>query len=549
MNNNRKIKIFALIFFILILIALAVFFLLRSQTGKDIVKKTRDNFPFGKVETGAPVQQGGTQTSSETDKQQETVEEESEPKRAGPRLRQVSDFPTGGFAPIIRVEEKEVTDISIDANGVSSQVTKMIDVENNYVRYSAIDDASLYDSKLTPFEITQELLTENYIPNAEHVFFSHDGSHALFQYWNSDERVIETYLGQIKKKELDIKECPYDFTQPIILDEEGEHVLDFHEFLNKNKQTRIASSGVNSPGNEGSLVVPATITAIKNFQSLYELDIDGKLGPATQKKMLEICDTYEKIKAEKVFAELDTRYGITGSFLPQKLSTVSIKPDGSEFFYLKEAKDKVVGVVQNFVSNEKKEIFSSPYMGWLSQWNNDNSIEIATKPSYLSSGYSYTLDPSDGDYHKSFKQKKGLTTLASPNNDYVLAFESLDNKSTRLSVYNRETKQMRPLNIQSFPEKCTWSQGDSPVLYCFVPNQLAYGNEYPDIWYQGLETYADSLWKINPKTLVAEIVSDIQDEYQKEFDALKVGIDKNTDYLYFIDKNTEHLWSYRLLDA
>ncbi|MGB0925247.1 MAG: hypothetical protein ACPGTS_00895, partial [Minisyncoccia bacterium] len=200
-----------------------------------------------------------------------------------------------------------------------------------------------------------------------------------------------------------------------------------------------------------------------------------------------------------------------------------------------------------FETDEKKEIFTSPYTEWLTHWNSDESLEIVTKPSYLSEGYSYEMNPSDGDYHKSFKQKNGLNTLASPDNKNLFVFETLDN-TVRSSIFSRNTKRMRPLSIQTFPEKCTWAH-DNSFLYCFVPDSLAYGNEYPDIWYQGIETYTDSMWKIDPNTLQAELISDIKDEYDQTFDVIKIGIDKNSDYLYFIDKNTEELWSYRLQNA
>ncbi len=533
--------------FILLLVAVAIWFfgILNKNEQKNTLKEAGNLFPFGQVQTGNPIKNTENQDTVGNENIQQTTEQETETtETAGPRLRRITDFPIGGFAALVRSEDKEVTDIEVNSDGTSTQSVKTIKVENNYVRYSVIDDASLFETRITPSTLTEELLTENFIPNAEHVLFSKNGDNALFQYWNKDERTIETYLGKIKKKELDIKECPYNFKKKIVLGDKGEDVFNLHEFLNKNPQTRIATKGINSPGNETGEAIAATITAIKNFQSLYDLDIDGALGPATQKKMLEICDDRQKKKAEELFNKLETRYDISGFFLPQGIVSLDISPKGDSFFSLQKDTVGVVGIVRNFLDNSKETIFESPYTEWLTIWNNINNIEITTKASYQSDGYSYSLKPSNKEYHKSFKQRSGLTTLASPDNRKILLNES-KRESIRTSLYTRKSHRMKPLNIQTFPEKCVWSK-DSLKIYCAVPNSLSYGNEYPDIWYQGVETTIDSLWEIDSRTGQTKVISDFPTEYNEDIDVVKIGIDKNSDYLYFIDKNSEFLWSYRL---
>ncbi len=548
MKINRKKIIISVFIIVLVLVGIWFFGILNKSEQQDIANETRNLFPFGEINIGNQgknnPQNQGTQGNNNTQETGETVVEPEIP--AGPRLRQITDFPTGGFAPIIRTEDKEITDISINSLGETEQVVKTIQVENTYVRYGSILDATIYETKLTPSSLTDELLVENFIPNVEYIDFSENGDNALFRYWNRGERLVETYLGKLKKKELNIKKCPFDFSKNINLGDESSYVFQIHEFLNKTPQTRVSVTGINSPGNEGSLAVVGTITSIKNFQSLYGLDIDGALGPATQTKMLELCDLEQKHIAEEIFNNLKTKYDISGFFLPQGIVDISISPDGKEFFYLQEDTVGVVGIIRNFIDNTKRTLFESPYTEWLTTWNNLENIEITTKASYQSDGYSYYLTPTDGDYHKSFKQRNGLTTLASPDNRKVFIHEIL-NDSVRNSIYDRAGNRMRPLTIQTFPEKCAWSH-DSSKIYCAIPDALAYGNEYPDVWYQGLETYHDSLWEINARTLRAEVLSDLPTEYQKNIDIVKIGVDKNSEYLYFVDKNSEFLWSYRLQD-
>jgi hypothetical protein len=117
----------------------------------------------------------------------------------------------------------------------------------------------------------------------------------------------------------------------------------------------------------------------------------------------------------------------------------------------------------------------------------------------------------------------------------------------QLSLFERDTKRTRPLSIQTFPEKCTWL-ANSIDLYCGVPGNLSYGNQYPDVWYQGIETHVDALWKIDAVTLEETLVSDMPREYQENIDIETINLDEKGEYLYFIDKSEEFLWSYRLID-
>jgi len=462
-------------------------------------------------------------------------------------LRQVSFFPTGGFIPLIRKDSKEVKDITINADGTKTETRKEIELKNHYLRYTSIDDGTLYEAKIDPYEITRNLLLEIYVPNAEYAYFSHDGKNVIFQSWNKKTREIFTYLANIQKKKMKVEPCPYDFSRPIKLGDDSSYVKHIHEFLNLNPLTRIAEKGVNSPGNEASLATPATITAIKNFQSLYNLDIDGKLGPATRKKMLSICNDLQKKKAEEEFAKEKRKYEFFGYFLPQNIIGIDVSPFENRFFFLQKDKLGVVGRTGNFENDEQKTIFESPFSEWLVDWNGKENIQLTTKPSYLFDGHTFEMSANSGKYHRSMEAKKGLTTLASPDNKKIF-ISYIDNDGLVDALYDKKSQFKIPMQIQTLPEKCTWTR-DSKKLYCFVPKNLKFKEKYPDMWYQGRELFSDKLYEIDGNTGEEKLISDIPDEYQKNLDAIKVNIDDEGDYLYFIDKGTETLWSYRLVDA
>lgn len=527
-----------------------LYFFLNRELPETVTETPENLFPFGQVNSNNQNPNTGNQETINNDtviNQQETedIPDITTPDIEGPRLRKISELPTGGFVPIIRQEEKEITDIEIDSEGNTVQTIRTIDVENQFVRYSAIEDGNIHEAKITPSDIENELLVENFIPNAEYAHFNSDGSRALFQYWNNEERVPETYLAHIQQAQLNINQCPFTFTTVEPGDDKVE-VIDLHEFLNRIPQTRIARSGVNSPGNESSLATEATIVAIKNFQSLYQIDIDGKIGSGTQAKMLEVCNEQQRKIAREEFNALERKHTISGFFLPQNIIQIAMHPTSNQVFYLRKDPVGVIGILRDLVDETKETIFESPFSEWLVNWASDESIELTTKPSYVADGFSYQLSPDTGRYFKSLPERRGLTSLASPDNTKILVMESTE-RSVQMSIHDRKSNRTRPINIQTFVEKCTWSS-NSKYLYCAVPGALAYGEEYPDTWYQGLETYTDSLWEINIGTSDEKVISDLSTEYGASIDVESIKIDPKNEYLYFIDKNSEHLWSYRLVD-
>ena len=540
--NKKKI---VLVFVIILLIVLVVVFFgfLNTEKQNEIDEKNQNLFPFGEIAPGNKNKNTKSQESAnEIDLGTQETEDLSELDYKTPRLRKISDFPTGGFIPITRKHQEERVETETDEEGNTTQTSLVVNVEKHYVRYSAIENANVYETQVELENLDEVLLAQNFIPNAEYAFFN-QSDRAFFQYWNKENHTPETYLAQIEKIKLNIKPCPFKFS-PIKLDEDDLRIVDIHLFLNRNPKTRVAESGINSPGNESSLVIEDTLTSIKNFQTLYELDIDGNIGLKTKEKMKEVCDKQQREQAEKELSEKEYQYTISGFFLPQGITSISINPSGDKAFYLKEDAIGVIGILRDLIKDSEETIFESPFTEWVSDWNYDNSIELTTKPSYRAKGYNYHLNPKTGRYFKSIKERNGITILASPDGKKLLVVESLDN-TVRVSIHNKDTNRTRPLVIQTFVEKCVWSD-DSQNLYCAVPNSLAYGNEYPDIWYQGLESYTDSLWEINSQTFEENVLSNIIVDYNQNIDVEHIAVDKNSDYLYFIDKKTEHLWSYRL---
>ena len=233
---------------------------------------------------------------------------------------------------------------------------------------------------------------------------------------------------------------------------------------------------------------------------------------------------------------------IKGSFLPENISDLNVSPDTLSLFYLfiQGDNDSSVGITADSLGGKKVQIFSSPFTEWLSQWPNSRMITLTTKPSAGVPGYMYAVDPNKKDFNKILGNINGLTTLASPSGKLIL----YSNDNLSLSIYNTDTKNSSPLGLKTLAEKCVWGKL-SDTIYCAVPKNIE-GSNYPDTWYQGEVSFADNIWKINTADGTTSLISDPASTVGEDIDGIKLALDENQNYLFFINKKDSYLWELNL---
>ena len=235
-------------------------------------------------------------------------------------------------------------------------------------------------------------------------------------------------------------------------------------------------------------------------------------------------------------------YDITGTFLPENIRDLVLSPDTKNLFYLFESGGGIIGSMLNFTTNKKTQAFDSLFTEWLSQWPNDKTITLTTKPSYLAPGYMYTKNPSAKNLTQVLNNIIGLTTLASPDGKMVL----YANNNLSLNLYYRDTRKTEPVGVKTLPEKCFW-ENTNTTIYCFVPKIIENSNQYPDVWYQGEESFSDQIWEIDTETGNATMLIDpAAISGGEEIDGIDLSTDKERNYLFFVNKKDSHLWSFNL---
>ncbi len=226
---------------------------------------------------------------------------------------------------------------------------------------------------------------------------------------------------------------------------------------------------------------------------------------------------------------------LTGTFLPEGITEMSISPDGSKMFYLVNVGDVSVGTTLNFADNKKTQIFDSPFTEWLVQWPSTNLITLNTKPSAFIEGHMYSLNPTSKSFSRTLGGVLGLTTLTSPSGKSVLYGDS----SLSLNILSIDKNTRTPAGVRTLPEKCVWGS-DSITLYCAVPVFLEVG-QYPDSWYQGEVSFADQIWKIDTVNGTTDLIIDTTLD-GKNIDAIKLALDKDNKYILFVNKKDSMLW-------
>lgn len=237
----------------------------------------------------------------------------------------------------------------------------------------------------------------------------------------------------------------------------------------------------------------------------------------------------------------DVSKNAKSAFLPSSIEQLSANPTGDKIFYLINNVEGSVGSVSEVNGLKKKIIFQSPIKEWLTSWTNDKTITLVAKSSANVPGHMFFLNVKTGVTDKIMTGINGLTSLVSDNAKNILYSESVGG-SIELKYRNIANGNDGDLSFKTLPEKCVWSRIEEFVAYCAVPEAIPSG-EYPDIWYQGLMSFTDSVWKVNVKTGFSELVMDIQRETGNDIDIMNPFLSDDDDYLLFMNKKDLTFWS------
>jgi hypothetical protein len=229
--------------------------------------------------------------------------------------------------------------------------------------------------------------------------------------------------------------------------------------------------------------------------------------------------------------------------LPANLAQLAVSPNKQKTFYVQN-NSRPTGVITNPDGSGIVSAFSSTFTEWNITWPSEKIITLNTKPSAFAKGFLYTLNPTTLAIQKVLGNITGLTSIMSPNGNTVVYSESSAG-SPNLYSLDRKTGETKTLFFRTFTDKCVWSVKEVDIIFCAVPQDIAYG-DYPDAWYQGLISFTDDIWKINIKTGETRLLAKLNQLNDGPIDVIQPTLSTNEDYLVFNNKKDLSLWGLKL---
>ncbi len=233
-----------------------------------------------------------------------------------------------------------------------------------------------------------------------------------------------------------------------------------------------------------------------------------------------------------------TENTISGTAMPLNISSVSTF--GTSMFYLEQVSNASYGYVSNFDGKNKKQIWNSPIKELLSQYVNTKTVALTTKPEQSIPGFMYFIDTNTGATRKVLGNINGLSTLANPAGTSVLYLDQ--GEGALMYTYDIKTMASDNAAPATFPEKCAWGKKDTKFVYCAVPKNFIGAGELTN-WYKGNISTNDDVWKYDLENKTSMIVADLNKESGENIDVVKPVLSDNDQYLVFINKRDNSLWS------
>lgn len=244
---------------------------------------------------------------------------------------------------------------------------------------------------------------------------------------------------------------------------------------------------------------------------------------------------------------------LTGDFLPNNITEISVSPDGTRLFYLLPITNGVSGTIVNIRTKEAREVFRNSFSEWIPQLLNDGTIMLTTKASARFEGFAYRYDPDKKTLSRVIRKVRGVTTFADPTGTRTL-FNEIAPGSVRLNVWTQDgylydeegVRESIIIPIATLPEKCSWAKNNIRI-FCAAFMGTPRG-ELPDEWYQGSLSFQDTFWTVDTDTSEITFLADPTKEEKalRSFDVMWPFTSIDERYMIFTNKTDMNLWSFRI---
>lgn len=229
--------------------------------------------------------------------------------------------------------------------------------------------------------------------------------------------------------------------------------------------------------------------------------------------------------------------------LPANILSAAYAPDKNRILYLLPSGQGARTIAADPDNTKQSEVFFSPFQEWEISWPEKNTISYLSRPSAVAAGFLFSYDLQKGAFNKILGDILGLEAKWSASGQKVLySAYSESAQRPQLFIYDLKTKQAQDLQTQTLAAKCVFDRTDEDKIYCGIDPALPQAL-WPDEWLRGVTATLDIIWEINLETGEKKILNADQ-----AFNISRIDISADDQFLYFVDKNNNSLWSLRLAD-
>lgn len=243
-------------------------------------------------------------------------------------------------------------------------------------------------------------------------------------------------------------------------------------------------------------------------------------------------------------SETDAFMGLSRYTLPPDILSATFNPSGEEVLYLVRKDRGGLGIRTRVDGTNSRQVFSSAIPGWHVYWPGSETTVLVQKASDGVPGYAYTLGPK-GEFQRLIANVPGLTLLPRPmsgGNTLPGFLYGASGDTVSLYVQTTGTSSAAVLPIRTVADKCVWHPSE-PVAFCAVPREVPVKN-FLDAWYRGEVHTADSWWRIDARTVSAELLY----TPTTALDVEQPRIDQRGEYIGFINATDKSLWLLRIAE-
>lgn len=518
--RGKKLLITAGIIILLFLGVTSYFIFFKKGTNQGQEVNVRNNlFPFN--ERSVLISDLPTITDSTTDFIESTVDVGTlDEIIRKDRLRKITSFPISGFVSFPL--QKFITETVLDEKtNLEKQITRP--VITHTLRYNDQRNGHIFESVITEESIISKKITNTNLPPAEDLTFNTSGTAGIIRYEKNGG--IESFKLLLPEPPTLPPYCMITLTGDTKIGSKGDEVKKIQQYINQRFNQKLIIDGAFGK---------KTADFVKQLQKSFELTETGIVDESLRFKIDDECTVLKTEVARKQNEPQE----LQGSLISGYINQIVKNPFSDQIFTLVKENGQISGILESITGTIRTKIFNSPFTEWIPQFISGNRVLLTTYASGEIAGYVYQLNTQTGSFQKIIGPINGLTTLVSPDGSHIL-MSSNQNGQLVTQIITVSTRATTTLPFITLPEKCVWYSNDQ--FYCGVSLSIPSGT-YPDDWYKGSTRFSDVLWSYSlSENRPVQIA-----QFPESVDIIRAQADTNFEYIFFMNKSTYELWSYRI---